>query len=112
MRLRTITARRYVTPLREGGSLPAIIEGDDDGLYVLKFRGAGQGAKALIAELLPGEIGRPAGLPFPDIVRADSPRSTHSPCSRILSCSSTRASSPKWMRKCPHGSHRTNWRIS
>ena len=61
MHLRTITARRYVTPLREGGSLPAIIEGDDDGLYVLKFRGAGQGPKALIAELLAGEIGRAAG---------------------------------------------------
>src|SRR5271170_3808762 len=68
MHLRTITARRYVTPLREGGSLPAIIEGDDDGLYVLKFRGAGQGPKALIAELLAGEIGRLAGLPIPEIV--------------------------------------------
>src|SRR5580658_1406323 len=66
--LRTITARRYVTPLREGGSLPAIVEADDDGLYVLKFRGAGQGPKALIAELLAGEIGRLAGLPIPEIV--------------------------------------------
>ncbi len=65
---RTVTARRYVTPLREGGSLPAIIEADDDGLYVLKFRGAGQGPKALIAELLAGEIGRLAGLPIPEIV--------------------------------------------
>jgi hypothetical protein len=54
--------------LREGGSLPAIIEADDDGLYVLKFRGAGQGPKALIAELLAGEIGRLAGLPVPEIV--------------------------------------------
>ena len=54
--LRTVTARRYVTPLREGGSLPAIIEADDDGLYVLKFRGAGQGPKALIAELLPAKL--------------------------------------------------------
>ena len=59
---------RYVTPLREGGSLPAIVEGDDDGLYVLKFRGAGQGVKALIAELLGGEIGRVLGLPVPEIV--------------------------------------------
>src|SRR5258707_8971367 len=67
-RLRTVTASRYVTPLREGGSLPAIIEADDDGLYVLKFRGAGQGPKALIAELLAGEIGRMAGLPVPEIV--------------------------------------------
>jgi len=66
--LRTVTARRYVTPLREGGSLPAIIEADDDGLYVVKFRGAGQGPKALIAELLAGEIGRLAGLPVPEIV--------------------------------------------
>jgi hypothetical protein len=66
--LRTITASRYVTPLREGGSLPAIVEADDDGLYVLKFRGAGQGPKALIAELLAGEIGRLAGLPVPEIV--------------------------------------------
>src|SRR5579863_9305919 len=73
MRLRTITARRYVTPLREGGSLPAIIEGDDDGLYVLKFRGAGQGPKALIAELLAGEIGRVAGLPIPEIVLVELP---------------------------------------
>jgi len=63
MKLRPVTAGRYVTPLREGGSLPAIIEADDDGLYVLKFRGAGQGPKALIAELLAGEIGRAAGLP-------------------------------------------------
>jgi hypothetical protein len=66
--IRTVTASRYVTPLREGGSLPAIIEADDDGLYVLKFRGAGQGPKALIAELLAGEIGRLAGLPVPEIV--------------------------------------------
>jgi len=67
---RTVTASRYVTPLREGGSLPAIVEADDDGLYVLKFRGAGQGPKALIAELLAGEIGRLAGLPVPEIVFA------------------------------------------
>jgi hypothetical protein len=73
MQLRTIAARRYVTPLREGGSLPAIIEGDDDGLYVLKFRGAGQGPKALVAELLAGEIGRAAGLPVPEIVLVELP---------------------------------------
>jgi hypothetical protein len=66
--IRTVTASRYVTPLREGGSLPAIVEADDDGLYVLKFRGAGQGPKALIAELVAGEIGRLAGLPVPEIV--------------------------------------------
>lgn len=67
-RLRTIEATRYVTPLREGGSLPAIVEGDDDGLYVLKFRGAGQGPKALIAELVAGGIARACGLPIPEIV--------------------------------------------
>lgn len=63
-----MTAKRYVTPLREGGSLPAVVEADDDGMYVLKFRGAGQGPKALIAELLAGEIARAAGLPVPEIV--------------------------------------------
>lgn len=68
MNLRTVVATRYVTPLREGGSLPAIVEADDDGLYVLKFRGAGQGPKALVAELLAGEIGRALGLPVPEIV--------------------------------------------
>src|SRR6202051_2673523 len=73
MKLRPVTAGRYVTPLREGGSLPAIIEPDDDGLYVLKFRGAGQGPKALIAELLAGEIGRAAGLPVPEIVFVELP---------------------------------------
>jgi hypothetical protein len=66
--LRTVTATRYVTPLREGGSLPAIVEADDLGTYVLKFRGAGQGRKALIAELVSGEIGRTLGLPVPEIV--------------------------------------------
>jgi hypothetical protein len=66
--LRTVIATRYVTPLREGGSLPAIVEADDEGMYVLKFRGAGQGPKALIAELVAGEIARAAGLPVPEIV--------------------------------------------
>ena len=68
--LRTISATRYVTPLREGGSLPALIEADDDGLYVLKFVGAGQGPRALIAELVAGEIARVLGLPVPEIVFA------------------------------------------
>ena len=66
--MRTVAATRYVTPLREGGSLPAIIEADDQGMYVLKFRGAGQGPKALIAELVAGEIARALGLPVPEIV--------------------------------------------
>ena len=64
--LRSVTATHYVTPLREGGSLPAIVEADDDGTYVLKFRGAGQGPRALIAELLSGEIARLLGLPVPE----------------------------------------------
>jgi hypothetical protein len=68
--LRTVTATRYVTPLREGGSLPAIVEADDLGTYVLKFRGAGQGRKALIAELVAGEIARTLGLLVPEIVLA------------------------------------------
>lgn len=66
--MRTVNATRYVTPLREGGSLPAIIEADDDGMYVLKFRGAGQGVKALIAELLAAEIARACALPVPETV--------------------------------------------
>lgn len=70
-RPRTIHATRYVTPLREGGSLPAIVEADDEGLYVLKFRGAGQGARALLAELVAGEIARALELPVPEIVFAD-----------------------------------------
>ena len=68
--IRTVTATRYITPLREGGSLPAIVEADDDGLYVLKFVGAGQGPRALIAELVAGEIGRALGLAVPEIVFA------------------------------------------
>ena len=66
--LRTVTATRYVTPLREGGSLPGLLEADDDGLYVVKFRAAGQGPKALVAELIAGELGRAIGLPVPEIV--------------------------------------------
>src|SRR5688572_27941650 len=59
---------RYVTPLREGGSMPAIVEASDEGMYVLKFRGAGQGAKALMAEVISGEIARSFGLKVPRIV--------------------------------------------
>jgi hypothetical protein len=69
--LRSVRVTRYVTPLREGGSLPAIVEADDDGMYVLKFRGAGQGVHALIAELVAGEIGRALELPVPEIVLAE-----------------------------------------
>src|SRR6201992_4387502 len=69
--LRSVHVTRYVTPLREGGSLPAIAEADDGFLYVLKFRGAGQGAKALIAELIGGELARALGLKVPEIVFAN-----------------------------------------
>jgi hypothetical protein len=69
--LRTVQATRYVLPLREGGSLPAIVEADDLGLYVVKFRGAGQGPLALVAELVAGEIGRALGLNVPEIVFAE-----------------------------------------
>jgi hypothetical protein len=65
--LRSIAATRYVTPLREGGSLPALVEADDDGLYVLKFRGAGQGRKALVAEIVAGELARRLGFPVPEL---------------------------------------------
>ena len=68
--LRTVAVTRYVTPLREGGSLPALVEADDDGLYVLKFRAAGHGVLALTAELVAGEIGRALALPVPEIVLA------------------------------------------
>jgi HipA-like kinase len=66
--LRSVAATRYVTPLREGGSLPGLVEADDDGLYVLKFRGAGQGVKALVAEIVAGELARALGLAVPEIV--------------------------------------------
>lgn len=68
--MRTITINRYVTPLREGGSMPAVVEGDDLGVYVLKFRGAGQGVRALMAEIIAGGIARALGLPVPEIVLA------------------------------------------
>jgi hypothetical protein len=69
--LRTVRVTRYVTPLREGGSLPAIAEADDGFLYVLKFRGAGQGVRTLIAECIGGEIARSLGLKVPEIVLAN-----------------------------------------
>ena len=69
--LRTVNVIRYVTPLREGGSMPAIAEADDEFLYVLKFRGAGQGLRALIAELIGGEVARLLGLRIPELVFAN-----------------------------------------
>ena len=69
--VRSVTATRYVTPLREGGSLPGLVEADDDGLYVLKFRGAGQGPRMLVAEIVAGELARALGLPVPELVLAE-----------------------------------------
>jgi hypothetical protein len=66
--LRTVSATRYVTPLREGGSLPGLVEADDDGMYVVKFRGAGQGTAALVAEVVVGEIGRRLEVRVPELV--------------------------------------------
>jgi hypothetical protein len=68
--LRIVTATRYVMPLREGGSLPGLVEADDDGMYVMKFRGAGQGAAALVAEVIAGELARSLGLAVPELVVA------------------------------------------
>jgi hypothetical protein len=69
--LRTVRATRYSEALREGGSMPGLVEADDDGLYVVKFRGAGQGLKALVAEVLVGEVARALGLRVPEIVLVD-----------------------------------------
>ncbi|HTU86090.1 MAG TPA: HipA family kinase [Solirubrobacteraceae bacterium] len=69
--LRSVAAIRYVMPLREGGSLPGLVEADDDGLYVIKFRGAGQGLRALVAEVIVGELARRLGLLVPDLVRLE-----------------------------------------
>jgi hypothetical protein len=69
--LRTVLATKYVTPFREGGSLPGLVEADDDGLYVVKFRGAAQGPRALVAEVIAGELGRALGLPVPEFVLVD-----------------------------------------
>ncbi len=69
--LRTVTVMRYITPLREGGSLPALAEADDDFKYVLKFKGAGHGSKALIAELIGGQIAKVLGLQLPELVFAN-----------------------------------------
>ena len=73
--LRTVEITRYATALREGSSLPALVEADDGREYVVKFRGAGHGAKALVAELVVGEVGRALGLPVPEIVLARLPES-------------------------------------
>ncbi|HVX26175.1 MAG TPA: HipA family kinase [Parafilimonas sp.] len=69
--IRTVNVMRYITPLREGGSLPAIADADDGFMYVIKFRGAGQGVKTLIAELISGEIARTLSLKIPEIVFAN-----------------------------------------
>ncbi len=66
--MRSVVATRYVTPFREGGSVPGLVEADDEGMYVLKFRGAAQGPRAVVAEWIAGEIARALGLPVPEIV--------------------------------------------
>ena len=71
MTLRSVQATKYVTPFREGGSLPGLVEADDDGLYVVKFRGAAQGPKALVAEILAGQLARALELPVPELVMVD-----------------------------------------
>jgi hypothetical protein len=68
--LRSVCATRYVAPLREGGSLPGLVEADDDGMYVMKFRGAGQGVAALVAEVVAGELARSLGMLVPELVVA------------------------------------------
>ena len=69
--IRSVRATKYVTPFREGGSLPGLVEADDDGLYVVKFRGAAQGSRALVAEVIAGELARALGLPVPELVLID-----------------------------------------
>jgi hypothetical protein len=69
--LRSVRATGYVTPLREGGSLPGLVEADDDGMYVVKFRGAGQGTASLVAEVVVGELARSTGIRVPDLVLVD-----------------------------------------
>ena len=69
--MRDVKATRYVTALREGGSLPGLVEADDDGLYVVKFSGAGQGPGALVADVVAGELGRAGGLRVPELVVID-----------------------------------------
>ena len=69
--IRTVSATRYVAPLREGGSLPGIVEADDLGTYVCKFRGAGQGLKVLVAEVVVGELARRLGIATPDLVAVE-----------------------------------------
>src|SRR5436190_11135698 len=77
--MRSVRATRYVTPLREGGSLPGLFEADDDGMYVVKFRGAGQGPRVLVAEWLAGEIARALGRDVPDIVAVELARAIGDP---------------------------------
>ncbi|WP_068323987.1 HipA family kinase [Janibacter terrae] len=72
--LETVTATRFAVPLREGGSLPGLVEADDLGMYVVKFRGAGQGVKVLVAEVVVGEIARVLGIPVPRLAVVDLPR--------------------------------------
>ena len=103
MALRRVVATRYVEALREGGSLPGLMEADDDGLYVTKFRGAGQGEAALVSEVLAGELARAIGLPVPELVVVDvAPEvGARSRTPRSRSCSPpARERTPAWT-SCP-----------
>ena len=101
--MRTVRATRYVTAFREGGSLPGLVEADDDGLYVVKFRGAGQGPRVLVAEWLAGEIARALGLLVPDLV-ARRPRRRRSPTAsrtrRSTTCSSRASAGTSGSTSC------------
>ena len=97
------TATRYVTPLREGGSLPALVEADDDGLYVVKLLGAGHGRKALVAELVAGELARHLGLPVPDqvLVELDGALSKAEPDGEIQDLLERRRGPTSGSTSCP-----------
>src|SRR5580658_8768594 len=101
--LRTVQATRYVTPLREGGSLPALVEADDLGLYVLKFTGAGQGPLALVAEIIAGGIGRALGLNVPELVlvEVDAGLGAMSPMRRSARCCAPAWASIWGWTSCP-----------
>ena len=90
--MRTVVATRYVTPLREGGSLPGLVEADDDGLYVVKFRGAGQGPRALVAEWLAGELAGRSAWPCPTSSASRSTRRSATPSPTRRSTTSSGAS--------------------
>ena len=98
-----IAATAYLTPLREGGSLPALVEADDYGTYVVKFTGAGQGPKALVAEIVVGELGRALGIPVPDLalIDVDARSAGGSRTRRSRTCSTASAGLTSPSTSCP-----------